>query len=69
MTDPRPVEHRQTSLVDHRGGLAAARRLFLHYQSLGNDAVAADIARIVAWYELACDELDRLRAEREASHG
>lgn len=71
MSDPRTVKPRPTTppSVDHRGGLAAARRLYLHYHSLGQEAVAADFARVIAWYERACDELDRLRAEREASCG
>ncbi|WP_207462207.1 hypothetical protein [Azospirillum sp. SYSU D00513] len=50
--------------TDHRAGFAAARRLYLHYQTAGQPAVADDLARVTAWYERACDEIDRLRAAR-----
>ncbi len=55
-----------TPSTEHRAGLAIAHHLYLQHHAEGSTAFAEDLTRVIALYERACDEIDRLRAQAPA---
>jgi hypothetical protein len=57
--------------TDFRAELASARRLYLHWLQAGKpraqEEYERDLHRILASYERAVDEIDRLKSFKEGS--